>query len=758
MKSKLLTFLLVAIVSSISNQCTKSYPGTYNTTVSKSDFVEHLLSKLSLEEKVGQMTQVTIDVVLREGSKTEIDLEKLKVAIQEKHVGSILNVNGGAYSLETWKTIINTIQDVALSTPNKIPVVYGIDAIHGTSYTLGSTLFPHNIGMAASRNIELASRAAEITAKETRASGIRWNFDPMLGVARQPLWSRFEESFGEDPHLTTQFGVEIIKAYEGKSLNDITTVASCAKHFIGYTAAQSGKDRTPAYIPERQLRQFYLPPFQEAVKAGTSTVMINSSEINGIPVHSSKKLLTDLLRGELGFNGVVVSDWEDIIRLHVRDRIAATPKEAVRIGINAGIDMSMVPYDYSFYDLLLELVNEGKISEKRIDQSVRRILLLKEKLGLFENAYVEEEAISQFNKKEYQETAYNAAKESITLLKNDNNILPLSKKAKVLLAGPSANNLSSLHSSWSYTWQGDNESLYPASTQTVKEAFEEIIGSENVLCASDKTYDHPSNTSEDVIKVLAKEADVIVLCLGERAYAESPGVINDLTLSQDQLTLAKAASTLEKPIVLVLVEGRPRIISEIEPLISGILLAYRPASMGAKAIAEVVFGDLNPSGKLPFTYPRFTGDLLTYDHKLSETFTEYKPGDIHMNGYNPQWPFGFGLSYTDFTYGNIQISNTRLQSNETLTVQVDVKNIGPNDGSIAVEMYCRDLYASVTPPVKQLKGFKKIRLNNGQQKNVSFEIKPSDLFIIDQNNNQVVEEGDFEVMIGNQKAKFTFQN
>ena len=748
---------------------------------SEDPFVEDLISNMSIEEKVGQMTQVTIDLILKDDSETEIDESKLREAIVEWKVGSILNVKGGAYDLETWHKIQNAIQNVALSeTPHSIPILYGIDAIHGMSYTKSSVLFPHNSGIGATRNLSLAKQAAKITALQSRASGIRWNFDPMLGVSRNPLWSRFEESYGEDPFLAGELGAAVIKGYEEDGLDQISGVASCAKHYIGYSNPASGKDRTPAYIPDRQLRQFYLPPFEKAIAAGASTVMVNSGEINGIPTHANAHLLQDVLRGELGFEGVIVTDWEDIVRLHTRDRIASTPKEAVRIGIEAGIDLSMVPYDYFFAEHLIELVKEGTIPESRLDDSVRRILTLKKKLGLFSNAYVESEAVENAFKDSYFETALEAARQSITLLKNERNILPLSKKAKVLVAGPAANSVTALHSSWSYNWQGDGLSRYPETTKSILEGIQALLGTDQVInfpneLPSERTssagvnnedvvvsnsansFNHPNNFDLEKLKKSAKGVDAIILCLGEKAYAESPGIINNLTLDQNQLDLANAAVATGKPVIVVLIQGRPRVISSIEEKIPGIIMAYRPSTMGAQAIAETLFGDNNPSGRLPFSYPRHTNDLLTYDHKYSEKFTEKTPGNIQIDGYNPQWDFGHGLSYTTFDFNNLSLSSPTVKENETLQVSIDVTNTGPMDGHVSIELYCRDLYASITPPVKQLKGFEKISLAKGETKIVSFSVDPKNLFFIDHALNKVVEPGEFEIYIGTEKATFTLE-
>ena len=720
--------------------------------------VKDLMAKMTIEEKVGQMTQVTIDMVMQDQGNQNIDEAKLRTAVLDKKVGSILNVKWYGYDLAKWHEIISRIQDVAVGeTPHKIPILYGIDAIHGANYILGGTLFPHNIGMAATRNDELVKAAAKITAAETRASGIRWNFDPVLDVGRQPLWPRFEETFGEDTYLTGQMGSTVIQAYEEDGLEEITAVASCMKHYLGYSVPLSGKDRTPAYIPETQLREIFLPPFEKAVKAGASTIMINSGEVNGVPVHASHFLLTDVLRGELGFEGLAVSDWEDVIRLHTRHKIAATPKEAVMLAVNAGIDMSMVPLDYSFYDLLLELVKEGKVSEKRIDEAVARILLLKFRLGLFDNPYPEEAAKSLFGRPEYSRTALNAALESVTLLKNEGAILPLTGNQKILVAGPGANNKASLHGSWSFSWQGQDESLYPADTKTIVQALTERLGAQNVVCRAVPDYRAAVNFDPALLKRDATSADLIVLCLGEEAYAESPGIISDLNLDEHQTDLAKAAIQTGKPVILVLTEGRPRIISPIEPGIKAILLAYRPASRGADAIADLLTGKANPSGVLPFSYPRQTGDLLTYDHKFTETVREPGAGEFDNGGYDPQWPFGFGLSYTEFRFSGLKLDKSVLKAGQTLEVSVTVSNTGSLPGKAAVDLYTHDLFASVTPSERKLRKYAKVELAPGESKTINFTLSPEDLSFINEKQQRIVEPGEFEVLIGDRKAGFTYE-
>lgn len=737
--------------------CTLYGCGSISKPANNKDLrVLNLVNQLTLEQKVGQMTQITLGKIHNDG---QLNMEELRYAILEKNIGSIINVNGNPHTLDEWHLLLNNIQDIALKeTDLKIPVLYGIDAIHGTSYTKGSTLFPHNIGMAATRNPELVARSAKTTAMEVRASGIRWNFDPTLGIGRQPLWSRFEETYGEDVYLTSLMGGMAVKAYEEDGLRSPTAVASCMKHYLGYSTPLSGKDRTPAYIPDIQLREYYLPPFESAIANGTSTVMINSGEVNGTPVHASSYYLQEILRDELGFEGLAVSDWEDIIRLHIRHKIAATPKEAVKIAVNAGIDMSMVPMDYSFYDYLVELVNEGQVSEQRIDEAVYRILKLKFDLGLFDNAYPEKEAAENFGKPEYANLSLNAALESITLLKNEDHVLPLAKTSKVLLSGPGAHNIGALHGSWSYTWQGDNESVYNENILTLKEALEAKIGIDRVISNVKSDYDDQTNTSTSFLKNNAHKADVILLAIGEKSYAESPGGIDDLSLAANQIALVEAAIVTGKPVVLLLAQGRPRVISSIEPGVQGILNLYRPASQGARATMEILFGDYNPSGKLPFTYPKHTGDVVLYDRKNSENYKESEPDTYGLGGFSPQWPFGHGLSYTSFSYSDLKLDKEVLSGDEQLNISIDVHNTGDRDGRIAIELYVCDLFASITPNEKRLKKFDKVEIKKGGSAQVHFQLAKSDLSFINQKSERVTEEGEFKVMIGNQEENFFYKN
>ena len=516
----------------------------FSSIIYSQDIIEDLIGKMSLEEKVGQMTQINLgflssSIDQHDGKVKQIDNKKLKNAIKNYHVGSILNTAGTAYSIEKWHKILTQIQDIALDTKHKVPVLYGIDAIHGVTYTKGSTLFPPNIGLAASRNPSMANEIASVTAKDTRASGIRWNFDPVLDVGRNPLWPRFCETFGEDPYIVSSMGAELIKGYEQDGLGKNTAVSSCMKHFIGYSVPQSGKDRTEAYISDVTLWQKHIPSFKAAVNAGASTIMINSSMINDVPVHSSYELLTELLRNKLGFKGMIVTDWEDIIRLHERHKIASTPKQAVKMAIDAGIDMSMVPNSFSFCEYLVDLVENGQVPEKRIDASVRRILQLKYDLGLFNNPYPEKEALQNFGLKEYQTLALNSARESIVLLKNKERVLPLPKDKKYLLLGPGVNCLSALNGCWSYSWQGDKEEAYPKGGKTILDVFNDRFENDQVRCNTKRNYSAPENfkisfSDEEISKV-----DYVLLFLGENAYAESPGNIENHNLDNNQIDLGK---------------------------------------------------------------------------------------------------------------------------------------------------------------------------------------------------------------------------
>lgn len=711
--------------------------------------VKDLLAKMTLEEKVGQMTQVTLQVVSKvQGTRNQmhqLDDAKLEEAIKKYHVGSILNVYDVAHSIEYWHEIINKIQNIATKeTRLGIPVLYGIDAIHGTTYTKGGTLFPQAISMAATWNSDLEKEAGKITAYETRASGIPWNFYPVMDIGRQPLWPRLWETFGEDVYLASQMGKAYIEGAQGNDLSQPDKIATCLKHYVGYSFPINGLDRTPAWISERMLREYFLPTFEAGIKAGSPTIMVNSAEVDGIPGHANYHLLTEILRNELNFKGLVVSDWEDIKRLYTRDKVATSPKEAVKIAVMAGIDMSMVPTDFSFYDYLLELANEGAVPMWRIDEAVGRILKVKMQLGLFENPFPNIELAKHFGCKEFTDANLEAARESIVLTKNENNILPLSKNLKVLVTGPTANMLSVLNGGWTITWQGNEETLYPQEKNTLLEAIQNKIGKDNVTYIEGTSFDKDINTKLAVAET--KNADAVILCLGEPTYCETPGNIFDLTLNKAQLDLVNKIVETGKPVILVMLEGRPRLITEIEPKMNAIVLGFLPGMEGGNAIADVLFGDYNPNGKLPITYPRYPNGITLYDYKPME--------DFDGNGYNPLWQFGYGLSYTKFSYSNLKLSSDEINPSDELTVTVDVKNDGKISGKEVVQLYLTDLYGSVSRPNKQLKGFQKVLLNPGETKTVSFKLNKDHFSFIGQDNKRIVEPGEFKLAVQNLTQTF----
>lgn len=711
--------------------------------------VKELVSKMTLEEKVGQMTQVTLQTVSKkQGTKDQLhklDDGKLEEAIKKYHVGSILNVYDVAHTAEYWHEIINKIQDIATKdTRLGIPVLYGIDAIHGVTYTKGSTLFPQAISMAATWNTDIAKESGEITSLETKASGISWNFYPVMDIGRQPLWSRLWETFGEDVYLASEIGTAYIQGAQGNDISAPNKLATCLKHYVGYSFPINGLDRTPAWISERMLREYFLPTFEAGILAGSPTIMVNSSEVDGIPGHANYHLLTEILRNELNFKGLVVSDWEDIIRLHTRDKVASTPKEAVRISVMAGVDMSMVPYDFSFYNYLLELASDGTVPMWRIDEAVSRILAVKMQLGLFDHPYPDKGLLKEFASDDFTAANLHAAQESIILTKNENNILPLSKSAKVLVTGPTSNMLSVLNGGWTITWQGNEETLYPKEKNTVLEAIQNKIGTSNVNYIEGSSFDKDINTDKAVSE--AMNSDVVIICLGEPAYCETPGSIFDLTLNKAQLELANKIIATGKPVILVMLEGRPRVFTEIANNADGVVLGFLPGMEGGNAIADVLFGDVNPSGKLPITYPRYPNGITLYDYKPIEKFD--------TNNFDPLWPFGYGLSYTSFEYSNLKLSLDEITQNDELKVSIDVKNTGKFAGKEVVQLYLTDLYASVTRPNKQLKGFEKVLLNPGEEKTIEFKLNKQHLSFIGLDNKRIVEPGNFKVTIANQTVEF----
>ena len=711
-----------------------------------------LIKKMSIEEKAGQMTQIDLGVIAEGGicalkNPQTIDLKKIQEAISKYHIGSILNVGcgSGTISLENWHKILNTIYlENARLSKNNIPILYGIDAIHGANYTIGATLFPQQIAQAATWNPALVKKGYEITAYEVRATGIPWNFSPVLDLGRQPLWSRFFETFGEDVYLAKTMTKVAIEGYQGNDVSNPYKVASCMKHFLGYSMPLSGKDRTPAWISDRELREYFLPTFHTAISAGAKTVMINSGDINGTPVHANYDILTKLLRNELGFKGVAVTDWEDIYKLVNVHRIAKTKKEAVKMAIMAGIDMSMTPNDFEFTTLLVELVKEGSIPESRLDLSVKRILQLKKELALFSQTEFEQSKYPLFGSEEHAKASYDVAKESMTLLKNKNNILPLKSNDKIFVCGPAANSLNLLNGAWTHTWQGVDPSYNTKNKFTILDALQNQNGL-NVSYELGVSIDSIQNIEACLRE--GKKADKIIICVGETPSTEIVGNINDLTLSFPQIELINQLATLEKPIILVCNFNRPRILNVIESKVDAILYSYLPGDEGGKAIKDVLVGIENPSGKLPFTYPRFVNSFVHYDHKATEDLDV----DFSMNAYKPQFDFGFGMSYTKFEYSNLIVSDTNFYDKQKITVSVTVKNSGKVKGKEVVQLYYNDLVASITPSVKKLTKFSKIELKPNETRKIEFEIKKSDFSFINKNLKRVTEPGEIELIINNLK-------
>jgi len=711
--------------------------------------VDSVMQKMSLTDKVGEMTQLAIDMISKNGkNQLQIDDDKLRDILLNYRVGSILNVGNHAYTRDHWHEIIRKIQNVAVNEkPTHIPVLYGIDSIHGANYVMGSTLFPQEIAMAATWNPSLVKEGARISAYETRAAWIPWTFSPVLGIGREPLWPRFWETFGEDVNLTKTMGVAMVNGFQGGDVSDPYHVTATAKHYLGYSLPESGHDRTNAWIPERRLRQYVLPSFKAAIDAGAHTVMINSAEINGVPVHSSKKILTHLLRDELGFKGIAVTDWSDIIYLNTRYHITKNYKESIKVAINAGVDMSMVPTDTKFPKLLKELVQEGEVPMSRINEAVHRILRVKFLLGLFDHPYPKNTNYPKFASDGFAQTNYQSAAEAITLLKNNNHILPLSRDQKVLVTGPTADKLTYLNGGWSRTWQGANPKYNTPGKKTILDAIKDKIGSDNVNFVEGTTIDESKNIADAVLA--AQKSDVAVICVGESTYTEQPGDIADLTLPAAQQNLVKKVADTGTPIVLVMVEGRPRIVNDIVPDADGILMDYLPGQEGGPATADILFGDQNPSGKLPFTYPRHVNDIVPYDHNFTS--------EVGPVGYNPQWHFGHGLSYTTFDYSNLQVSQTEFTDGDNVKISVDVTNTGDREGKEVVQLYVNDLVASISPPVKKLRDFDKIDLKAGETKTVTFSISPDDLSFVGRDNKRITEPGEFNVQIGSLSKKITYR-
>lgn len=729
-----------------------------------------IVSKMTLAEKIGQMAQVSIDAVCKgedtpPTSTLQLDMDKLRDVVVKYNVGSLLNSpNTRARTAEWWTKTIAEIQDVAMKeTRLKIPIIYGLDQIHGATYTAGSTMFPQEIGLAASWNPAHARKMGEITAYETRASNVPWNFSPVLDLGSDPRFPRQYEGFGEDPYMCSVFGYELVKGNEGEN-NDIANpnfLAACMKHFLGYSVPTSGKDRTPAYIPESALMEYHVPPFKAAIDAGVHTVMVNSGIINGEPVHASYDLLTTLLRTKLGFDGMIVTDWEDINKLYTRDRMVPSIKEAIKISINAGVDMSMIPYEYvEFCTLLEELVNEGQVSMARIDDAATRVIKLKLKLNLFDKPNTYRKDYPEFGSKAFRQASYDAAADGITLLKNDNNILPLKKGAKILVSGPNAVSKRSLNGGWTFSWQGEKIDEFAGEYNHLLGAITKTYGKENVTYVPGVSYtdaveyatEHKDRFDEAI--AAAKNVDYVILCLGENSYCEKPGDLDDLYLNELQTELAQEFLKTGKKVILVLSEGRPRVISKISPKVDAIVQTYLPGLYGADALADVLVGKVNPSGKLPYTYPAFPNSLVPYYHKHSEEQKRSEGVYNYEGDFNPEYHFGFGLSYTSFSISNLKVNKTSFANNpkEEIIVSVDVKNTGKIDGKEVVQLYSSDLFASLIPDVKRLRRFEKVALKAGETKTVTFKLTLDDLAFYNLKSERVIEAGDFELQVGSSSS------
>ena len=742
--------------------------------------IDSIMSNMTIEQKIGQMAQINLTVIANGPDKwssfepLQIDKDRIEKAINKYHVGSILNTtNNRARDISTWNKIIDEIQSYALSSETAIPILYGIDGIHGATYIDGATMFPQQIGTAATWDIKNSFNMGMVTAYETRAAGIPWNFSPVLDLGQDPRFPRQFETFGEDPYLTTQMGLASLEGQQGidNNMNNDFVVATSIKHFLGYQTTISGKDRTPSYIPEHVLRELHLPAFEKAISQGAKTIMINSGLINGIPVHADRYLLTNLLREELGFDGIILTDWEDINKLHDRDKVAESRKEAIKIAINAGIDMSMIPYDYEeFCDNLLELVKEGEISEARIDESVRRILKLKIELGLFDKKNKSD--YSDFGSQKHQNYAYDAAVESVTLLKNENSILPIKNKNKILVTGPNGNSMRTLNGAWTYSWQGEKTDFFAEDHNTIYEAIKNKFTDSDVKYIPGVTYpinedydkepkfeyyDQYFDKKKEAIKYANEEADIIILALGENSYTEKPGDLNDINLNRLQLDFANEIIKSGKPVVLVLNIGRPRLISEIESKVNAVINIYLPGNFGGDALADILYGSVNPSGKLPYSYPLYSNSLIPYNYKPAEVQNNAQGAYNYVGEVNNLYDFGFGLSYTSFEYSNLKLNSNQFSKNENIYLSVDIKNTGEIEGKEVIQVYSKDHYASLTPDIKRLRAFKKIELKPGEIKNVKFEIKVQDLGFINYQNKHVVETGTFDLMVGSLNSELKIQ-
>lgn len=730
--------------------------------------IETLLKKMTLDEKVGQMCELTIDLLQDRKADPakgfQLSEAMLDSVIGKYKVGSILNVpNGKAQSVAKWQEIIKRIQEKSMKEIG-IPCIYGVDQIHGTTYTLGGTFFPQGINMGATFNRALTREGARISAYETKAGSIPWTYAPVTDLGRDPRWPRQWENYGEDCYVNAEMGREAVLGFQGEDPNKIGAnhVAACMKHYMGYGVPVSGKDRTPSSITVQDLREKHFAPYLEMVRNGALSVMVNSAMNNGLPFHANYELLTQWLKEDLNWDGMIVTDWADIDNLWKRDHIARDKKEAIKLAINAGIDMSMDPYDWKFCPLLKELVQEGEVPMSRIDDAVSRVLRLKYRLNLFDKPYYDLKDYPLFGGKEHAAVALKAAEESLVLLKNTAAILPLAKGKKILLTGPNANSMRCLNGGWSYTWQGSNAEECAVDYNTILEAFVNKFGAGNVIYEPGVTYNDKGNWQDENAPEIEKAvaaataADYIVACIGENSYCETPGNLTNLFLSPNQLDLVKALAKTGKPVILILNEGRPRLVADIEPLAKAVVHTMLPGNYGADALANLLAGDANFSGKMPYTYPKEINSLVTYDYKPCEHIGKQMEGAYNYDAQVAvQWAFGYGLSYTGFAYGNLRVDTPRFTANDVLTFSVDVKNTGSRVGKESVLLFSSDLVASLTPDNRRLRAFEKVELKPGETKTVVLKVKASDLAFVGYDGKWVLEKGDFRIQAGDRTVNIT---
>ena len=744
-----------------------AYTASANVPVIKSDpkieaQVEQTLKKLTLEEKIGQMMELVTDLF---GANDKngvfyIDEHKTDSILSRYKIGSILNApNTCAPTAKQWEKYIAQIQKISMKRIG-IPCVFGLDQNHGSTYTQGGTLFPQNINVAATFNREIARRSAEATAYETRAVSVPWTYSPTVDLGRDARWPRIWENFGEDCYLSSEMGKAMVYGFQGEDPNNIDQyhIATSMKHFMGYGVPWTGKDRTPAYISPADLREKHFAPFLAGLQAGALTVMVNSASVNGMPMHANKDILTGWLKEETGWDGVLITDWADINNLYTREMVAKDKKDALRIAINAGIDMIMEPYSCDACGYLVELVKEGKIPMSRIDDACRRVLRMKYRLDLFKNPTQKLKNYPKFGGEEFAKLALEGATESMVLLKNEGNILPLQHGKKILLTGPNANQMRCLDGGWSYTWQGHRADEFAGKYNTIYEAFCNEYGKENVILNQGVTYNEKGKYWEENEPQIqgavdaAKDADIIVACIGENSYTETPGNLTDLWLSENQRNLVKELAKTGKPVVLVLNEGRPRLIADIEPLAQGIIDILIPGNMGGDALVNLVSGKSNFSGKMPYTYPKEINSLANYDFKKSEEVGTMEGAYDYNAKITQQWGFGYGLSYTSYKYSNLKVSQSDFRHGDIIKVSVDVKNTGKVAGKESVLLFCSDLIASMVPDGRRLRAFDKIELQPGETKTVTFELKADDLAFVGWDGKWRLEEGDFKLTIADQSA------